>query len=67
MASRFPFPVPNGWFRVGFADELVNPGVRPLRYFGKDLVLAVFEDGKEVSREILPRTPKDAPSEVENE
>ncbi len=45
MASRFPFPVPNGWFRVGFADELADPGVRPLRYFGKDLVLAVFEDG----------------------
>jgi nitrite reductase/ring-hydroxylating ferredoxin subunit len=45
MPPRFPFPLPNGWFRVAFADELAAREVRPLRYFGKDLVLAVFEDG----------------------
>lgn len=45
MPSRFPFPLPNGWFRVAFADELNAPGVRALHYFGQDLVLAVFEDG----------------------
>ena len=22
MPPRFPFPLPNGWFRVAFADEL---------------------------------------------
>ena len=43
--SRFPFPFPDGWFRVAFGDELVPQSVRPLRYFGRDLVLAVFEDG----------------------
>jgi len=45
MAPRFPLPVPDGWFRVGFADELAPGQVRPLRYFDADLVLAVFEDG----------------------
>lgn len=45
MPSRFPFPLPNGWFRVAFSEELKTPGVQPLRYFGQDLVLAVFEDG----------------------
>ena len=37
-ASRFP-PIPNGWFAVAFSDELRRGDVRPLRAFGRDLVL----------------------------
>lgn len=43
--SRFPFPFPDGWFRVGFEAELAPSTAQPLRYFGRDLVLVVFEDG----------------------
>jgi len=32
-------PVPNGWFAVAFARELREGEVRPLHYFGEDLVL----------------------------
>ncbi len=47
--NRFPFPAyPNGWFRVGYTDELAPGDVQPLRYFGKDLVLFRTESGKAV-------------------
>lgn len=46
MARRFPFPLPNGWFAVAWADELEPGGVRPLRYFGRDLVLFRSEEGR---------------------
>ena len=37
--SRYPFPVPFGWFQVAWADE-VSPGdVMPRYYFGRHLVL----------------------------
>jgi phenylpropionate dioxygenase-like ring-hydroxylating dioxygenase large terminal subunit len=40
MSERFPYPAnPNGWFRVAYADELAPGEVRPLEYFGTDLVL----------------------------
>ena len=42
---RFPFPIPDGWFRVAFADECKPGRVEPLRYFGRDLVLVVTESG----------------------
>jgi 3-ketosteroid 9alpha-monooxygenase subunit A len=46
--TRFPFPAyPNGWFCVGYADELPSGGVAALRYFGRDLVL-FREDGGDV-------------------
>ncbi len=36
----------DGWFQVAYTDE-VGPGdVKPLRYFGKDLVLFRTEDGE---------------------
>jgi nitrite reductase/ring-hydroxylating ferredoxin subunit len=42
---RFPFPVPNGWFIVAGAAE-VGPGqLRPLHYFGRDLILYRTESG----------------------
>lgn len=46
MSQRFPFSsFPNGWFRVAFSNELPLGGVKPLHYFGKDLVLFRTEDG----------------------
>jgi len=45
-APRFPYPAnPNGWFRVAYADELGPGEVRPLRYFGTELVLFRDEAG----------------------
>ena len=41
----FPYPLPNGWFRVAFEDDAPPGSVRPLRYFGHDLVLMVSEAG----------------------
>ena len=38
-------PFPDGWFCVGEGDELAAGDVRPLRYFGRDLVLFRGEDG----------------------
>ena len=37
MSARHPYPV--GWFVVAFSDELGCDAPRPLRYFGRDLVL----------------------------
>jgi nitrite reductase/ring-hydroxylating ferredoxin subunit len=39
-AERYPFPAyANGWFRVGYSDDLAPEQVRPLHYFGQELVL----------------------------
>lgn len=38
-------PIPFGWYVVGYAADLANGQVQPLRYFGKDLVLWRGEDG----------------------
>lgn len=47
MGERFPpFPAfPNGWFCVGWADEVPVGHVAPLLYFGQHLVLFRGEDG----------------------
>lgn len=38
-SKRFPFPIPYGWFHVAF-DKDIRPGqIKPMRYFGRDLVL----------------------------
>jgi 3-ketosteroid 9alpha-monooxygenase subunit A len=37
--SRFPFPVPFGWFQVAWSADLAPGDVKPLYYFGRDLVL----------------------------
>jgi 3-ketosteroid 9alpha-monooxygenase subunit A len=43
--SRFPYPAyPNGWFRVAYSGELKAGEVKPLQYFGRDLVLFRGED-----------------------
>jgi nitrite reductase/ring-hydroxylating ferredoxin subunit len=43
--SRFPFPIPFGWFQVGWAHDLAPGDVRPRYYFGRDLVLWRDTDG----------------------
>lgn len=44
---RFPMsPFPSGWFRIGASNELHAGGIKPLRYFGRDLVLFRAGDGK---------------------
>ena len=45
-ASRFEYVgYPRGWFVVAFSDQLATGDVRPLRYFGHDLVLFRTESG----------------------
>ena len=43
--SRFPFPIPYGWFHVGYSAELSSGEVRAVRYFGRDLALWRDQDG----------------------
>ena len=43
--GRYPFGYPNGWFQVGYTDDVTAGGVVPLRYFGRDLVLFRSERG----------------------
>jgi phenylpropionate dioxygenase-like ring-hydroxylating dioxygenase large terminal subunit len=44
--SRFPFPsFPNGWFQFAYSDELAPGQVKPLEYFGKQLVAYRGQDG----------------------
>ena len=46
MTSRFPFPIPFGWFHVAFEDDVKVGEIKPLRYFGRDLVIWRSESGK---------------------
>lgn len=43
--SRYPWPVPFGWFAVAWSHELAAGEVRPLRAVGRDLVLWRDGDG----------------------
>jgi len=45
MTSRFPFPVPDGWFQVAITSELKPGDVLPVRYFERDFVIYRTEDG----------------------
>ena len=45
-ASRYPFsPFPDGWYQVAKSSELARGEVRPIRYFGQDLVLYRTDSG----------------------
>ncbi|WP_424102263.1 Rieske 2Fe-2S domain-containing protein [Moorena producens] len=47
LKSRFPFTsFPNGWFRIAYSDELRPGQVKPLRYFGRDLVVFRTQQGE---------------------
>lgn len=43
--DRFPFPIPNGWFAIAEHGELQPGDIRPLHYFGRDLVAWCDRDG----------------------
>ena len=43
--SRFPFPIPNGWFAMCFSDELVAGQIKRLRYVARELVAMRGDDG----------------------
>ncbi|OHT19668.1 Rieske 2Fe-2S domain-containing protein [Edaphosphingomonas haloaromaticamans] len=45
MLQRFPMTIPFGWFFVSYSDELAIGAVRPIHYFGRDLVLFRGESG----------------------
>lgn len=44
--SRFPFPVPNGWFAVATSEEIGPGEVKNVHYFGEDLVVFRGESGE---------------------
>lgn len=46
QVERFPMDIPFGWYFVSYSDELAVGDVRPLHYFGRDLVLFRNESGK---------------------
>lgn len=46
QVERFPMPIPFGWFGIGYQSDLAPGEVRPLHYFGRDLVLFRNEEGK---------------------
>jgi nitrite reductase/ring-hydroxylating ferredoxin subunit len=49
FGTRYPFhPYPTGWFAVEFSDELAPKQVKPIKYFGRDLVIWRTEEGKPV-------------------
>jgi phenylpropionate dioxygenase-like ring-hydroxylating dioxygenase large terminal subunit len=45
-ARPLPTPFPDGWFRVARSADVPAGAVRPLRYFGRDLVLFRGHDGR---------------------
>lgn len=44
--SKFPFPLPHGWFGLCFAHELKKGEVKKVRFCGRDLVAFRTESGK---------------------
>ena len=47
MSDRFFTPaIPNGWFQVAYSDEIKPGDVKPLKYFGQDLVIWRSEEGE---------------------
>lgn len=47
MKRDFPFPAyPNGWFVASYSDELEVGDVKPITYFGRELVLFRDEAGE---------------------
>ena len=46
MGKRIPLPIPFGWYAIAFSSELAPGDVKPLRYFGRELVLFRTESGE---------------------
>jgi len=49
MSTRFPFPLPHGWFSLGRVDELPPDPVAPVEAFDRKLVLWRDDDGHHVA------------------
>lgn len=48
MNNRYKKPIPCGWFAIEYSKELAPKDVKPLKYFGRDLVLFRTESGEAV-------------------
>ena len=46
--SRFPMPMPFGWFHVAYSDEIAVGESKPIHYFDQELVLFRAENGAAV-------------------
>ncbi len=46
LESRFPMPIPIGWYIVAYSDELNVGEAKSIRYFGQELALYRGQDGK---------------------
>jgi 3-ketosteroid 9alpha-monooxygenase subunit A len=46
MTKRYNKPIPFGWYAVEYTDKLANGDVKPVQYFGKELVLFRSESGQ---------------------
>ena len=46
MSKRYSMPIPFGWNGIAFAADLKAGEVKPLKYFGKELVLFRTESGE---------------------
>jgi 3-ketosteroid 9alpha-monooxygenase subunit A len=44
--ARYDKPIPHGWYAVDYTDELKAGDVKPLHYFGQDMVLFRTESGE---------------------
>lgn len=43
---EYPFPIPFGWFQIGYPSDVAAGEVKPLYYFGRHLVFWRTEDGE---------------------
>ena len=37
-SRRFPFPLPRGWYQIGYPEEFAADELRSMHYFGRDLI-----------------------------
>lgn len=44
--ARYSLPIPFGWYGVGFTADLAAGDVKPIKYFGRDLVMFRTESGE---------------------
>jgi phenylpropionate dioxygenase-like ring-hydroxylating dioxygenase large terminal subunit len=45
-SKRYSLPIPFGWYFVGYSQELKVGDVKPLKYFGRELVMFRTESGE---------------------
>ena len=48
QVKRYPMPIPFGWYGVAYSDDLKVGESRPIKYFGKEMVLFRTESGEAV-------------------